>query len=59
MYTGMMLDELIERGLREDIHYMDVTTEHLIEPEARSRARFLFKESGVLCGVGIIEKRVQ
>lgn len=56
MYTGMLLDELIERGLREDIHYMDVTTEHLIEPESRSQARFLFKEAGVLCGVGIIER---
>ncbi len=56
MYTGMLLDELIERGLKEDIHYMDVTTEHLIEASERSKAKFLFKEDGVLCGVGIIER---
>lgn len=56
MYTGMLLDELIERGLKEDIHYMDVTTEHLIELSERSKAKFLFKEDGVLCGVGIIER---
>lgn len=56
MYTGMLLDELIERGLKEDIHYMDVTTEHLIDSAARSKAKFLFKEDGVLCGVGIIER---
>ena len=56
MYSGMMLDEIIERGLREDINYMDVTTEHLIEPSARSKAKFLFKENGVLCGVGIIDR---
>lgn len=56
MYTGMMLDEIIERGLKEDIHYIDVTTAHLIDEKARSKAKFLFKEDGVLCGVGIIER---
>lgn len=56
MYRGLWLDEIIEKGLKEDIHYMDVTTAHLIDPEARSNARFLFKEDGVLCGVGVIEK---
>lgn len=56
MYRGLWLDEIIEKGLKEDIHYMDVTTAHLIEPGARSHARFLFKEDGVLCGVGVIEK---
>lgn len=56
MYSGMMLDEIIEKGLKEDIHYMDVTTEHLIDPAARGKARFLFKEDGVLCGVGVIER---
>ncbi len=56
MYGGMMFDEIIERGLKEDIHYIDITTEHLIEASARSKAKFLFKEDGVLCGVGVIER---
>lgn len=56
MYGGMMLDEIIERGLKEDIHYIDITTEHLIDPQARSKAKFLFKEDGVLCGLGIIDR---
>lgn len=56
MYGGMILDEIIERGLKEDIHYIDITTEHLIDPAARSKAKFLFKEDGVLCGVGVIER---
>lgn len=56
MYGGMMFDEIIERGLKEDIHYIDITTEHLIDPNARSKAKFLFKEDGVLCGVGAIER---
>ena len=56
MYGGMMFDEIIERGLKEDIHYIDITTEHLIEVDARSKAKFLFKEEGVLCGVGVIER---
>lgn len=56
MYGGMMFDEIIERGLKEDIHYIDITTEHLIDVNARSKAKFIFKEDGVLCGVGVIER---
>ncbi len=56
MYNGMMLDEIIERGLKEDIHYIDITTEYLIDINSRSKAKFLFKEDGVLCGVGVIER---
>lgn len=56
MYNGLWLEEIIEKGLKEDIHYMDVTTAHLIEKGSRSKAKFIFKQDGVLCGVGVIEK---
>lgn len=48
--NNQVLKEIVERGLREDLHYLDLTTDFLISPEARSRARIVFKESGVLCG---------
>lgn len=56
MYAGLMLDDIIHRALKEDLNYMDVTTEHLIDPSSISKARFLFKESGVFCGAGVIER---
>jgi nicotinate-nucleotide pyrophosphorylase (carboxylating) len=46
-------DELIERALREDINYIDVTTDNLIPEEHSSNAIFLAKENGVLCGLDV------
>lgn len=56
MYNNLWLDDVVVRALKEDIHYRDVTSEHLIEPNQRSKAKFLFKEDGVLCGIGVIER---
>lgn len=47
----MHYDEVILRGLKEDINYIDVTTDNLIPEEAESDAVFLAKEDGVLCGL--------
>ena len=51
----MMLKEIVERGLKEDLHYIDLTTDLLIPPEAVSKARIAFKEEGILCGISVIE----
>lgn len=56
MYNNLWIDDVIKNALKEDINYRDVTSEHLIEPDQRSRAKFLFKEDGVLCGIGVIER---
>lgn len=56
MYNNLWLDDVIRSALKEDINYRDVTSEHLIEPDQRSRAKFLFKDNGVLCGIGVIER---
>ena len=47
------LDDLIKRALSEDINYIDVTTDYLIPEESVSSARFVAKDSGVVCGVEI------
>jgi nicotinate-nucleotide pyrophosphorylase (carboxylating) len=52
---SLILKEIVERGLREDLHYIDITTDFLISPESISKARIAFKESGVLCGRPVIE----
>ncbi len=46
-------DEIIERALREDINYVDVATDYLLDDDDVSTARFIAKASGVLCGIDI------
>ncbi|NLA77673.1 MAG: carboxylating nicotinate-nucleotide diphosphorylase [Clostridiales bacterium] len=47
------IDEIIRRAITEDINYIDVATDNLIDPDAHSEARFLAKADGVLCGLDI------
>lgn len=49
------MKEIVERGLKEDLHYIDLTTDLLIPAEAVSKARIAFKEEGILCGIPVIE----
>lgn len=51
MILPMHYDEVILRGLKEDINYIDVTTDNLIPESQESNAVFLVKEDGVLCGI--------
>jgi nicotinate-nucleotide pyrophosphorylase (carboxylating) len=49
------VQELIDRALEEDIGSGDVTTEALVPPEARARARIVQKEPGVVAGLRVAE----
>lgn len=46
-------DEIIEHALHEDINYVDVATDYLLDDDDISTARFVAKASGVLCGIDI------
>lgn len=46
-------DDLVRMALKEDINYIDVTTDNLIDEDASTQAMFLAKEDGVLCGIDI------
>lgn len=46
-------DETILRALKEDISYIDVTTDYMIGEEERAAAVFRAKAEGVLCGLEI------
>jgi len=52
-------DELLTRALKEDINYIDLTTDNLIPDEQISSAIFLAKETGVLCGIDIALRVLQ
>lgn len=47
------IDDVIKRGLAEDINYIDVTTDYLIPEDQISTARFVAKDDGVLAGIEV------
>ncbi|MCD7729883.1 MAG: carboxylating nicotinate-nucleotide diphosphorylase [Oscillospiraceae bacterium] len=47
------IDDLIKRALEEDINYIDLATDYLLEDDDVSTARFVAKASGILCGIDI------
>jgi nicotinate-nucleotide pyrophosphorylase (carboxylating) len=44
---------IVQRALDEDIAWGDVTTDHSVPADQRSRATLLVKQDGVLCGVHV------
>ncbi|MEG0979128.1 MAG: carboxylating nicotinate-nucleotide diphosphorylase [Oscillospiraceae bacterium] len=47
------VDDIIKKAIMEDINYIDVSTDMLIEPHQKGKARFLAKADGVLCGLPV------
>ncbi len=47
------IDEIIKKAICEDINYVDVTTDYLIDENAQTTAYFVSKDDGVLCGIDI------
>lgn len=47
------VDDVIKRALLEDIHYLDTTTDLMIDSEAVSTARLIAKADGVVCGLDV------
>lgn len=53
MLNQMYVDNLIKTALLEDINYIDVTTDYLIDEEQEGAAQFLAKADGILCGLDV------
>lgn len=51
--SNFSIDEIIIRALKEDINYVDVTTDYLIPEEQESTAAFISKANGILCGIDV------
>lgn len=47
------VDDLIKNAITEDINYIDVATDYLLDEDAVSEAYFVAKAEGVLCGADI------
>ncbi|GAA3653140.1 carboxylating nicotinate-nucleotide diphosphorylase [Asaccharospora irregularis] len=57
MVNKLIIDNVIKNALIEDINYIDITTDNLINDEQISEGYFLAKEDGIVCGIEI-SKRV-
>ena len=53
MLHQFYVDDLIKSALKEDINYIDITTDNLIPQEQEGEAKFLAKAEGVLCGIDV------
>lgn len=47
------VDDLIKRAITEDINYVDVTTDYLVDESRQTGAYFVSKDDGVLAGLEI------
>lgn len=47
------VDDLIKTAVKEDINYIDISTDLLFDESSRMKAYFLAKDSGVLCGIDV------
>lgn len=47
------IDKLIKNALLEDVNNRDISSEFLFSADHTSRARFIAKAEGVLCGIGV------
>lgn len=47
------VDDIIKNALAEDINYIDVATDYLLDENHESEAVFIAKAEGVLCGIDV------
>ena len=45
------VDDLIKNAIKEDINYIDVATDYLLDENEVSEAVFVAKADGILCGI--------
>lgn len=47
------IDDIIKKALLEDINYIDVTTDYLVDDDKISTAKYVAKDDGILCGIDV------
>ena len=53
MLMQFQIDDIIKNALNEDINYIDVTTDYLVDDSAVATAKYVAKDSGILCGIDV------
>lgn len=56
MLNWVVIDEIIKRGLLEDINNQDITTDNIIDEDSISQGHMLAKEEGVIAGLLVVER---
>lgn len=56
MLNKFYIDNIINTALCEDINYIDITTDNLIDDQHQSEAYLAAKDSGILCGIDIASR---
>ena len=51
----IIIEEIIKKGLIEDINYFDAATDLLIPENQRSKAKLIAKADGVVAGIEVFE----
>lgn len=59
MLPKFYVDDIIKRSITEDIPYIDVATDLLIDEEQMGTATFLAKAEGVVCGIDIAIRAIE
>ena len=59
MLPKFYVDDIIKRSITEDIPYIDVATDLLIDEEQMGTATFLAKAEGVVCGIDIAVRAIE
>lgn len=54
-YSEPQVDEIVERALKEDLSWGDITTEALVPSSLMGEGIFLAKTEGILAGLSIVE----
>ncbi|AKL93540.1 nicotinate-nucleotide pyrophosphorylase [Clostridium aceticum] len=55
MYNKFLIEKIIKNALIEDINYIDLTTDILLEEDQMGRAIMIAKEEGVIAGISVVE----
>lgn len=53
MIMQFEIDNIIKTALKEDINYIDVTTDYLIPDDMMTKAKYVAKADGVVCGTEV------
>lgn len=53
MLDRFLIEDILKNALREDISYVDITSEYLIDGDLKGEAVIIAKERGVVCGIDV------
>ncbi len=56
LLQNFYIDKIITTALEEDIHYVDVATDYLLDDSHTSQAYYVAKDDGILCGIEIAKR---